>query len=194
MAKVGPPCTVCVHPQRAQIELGLTLGMGSIILGRRFGIPDYTLRRHRRNHLTPAVRAAYLAAVKPSGIDLEALARSEGESLLANFKTARARLSLLSQEAAEQGDTRTAIYAERSIIEALHEVGQLLGVIVQKHETKHVNVWVTEDWMEMRYALLDSLRPYPEALAAVCARLAELENKKVGELGKTPLMIEATPC
>jgi hypothetical protein len=54
--------------------------------------------------------------MKPSEIDLNALTRSESESLLANFIASRARLSLLSQEALEKGDTRTAIQAERNII------------------------------------------------------------------------------
>jgi hypothetical protein len=195
MGKVGPPCTVCMHPKRAQIEIALTLGLGTIVLSRCFGIPDYTLRRHRRLHLTPAARAAYLAAMKPSEIDLEALTRSESESLLANFIASRARLSLLSQEALEKGDTRTAILAERSVIASLHEVAQLLGVSVQKHETRHLNVLVSPDYLRLRHAIIDALRRHPGALKDVTEALAELESKKAEEIVKTrPLLIEVSPC
>jgi hypothetical protein len=142
-----------------------------------------------------APHKAYLrAALKPSEIDLEALTRSEGESLLANFVASRARLSLLSQEALEKGDTRTAIIAERNVIASLHEVAQLLGVIVQKHETKHVNVLVSSEYLEMRYAILDALRRHPEALKDVSEALARLESKKAEEIVKSkPLLIDAAP-
>jgi hypothetical protein len=68
-------------------------------------------------------------------------------------------------------------------------------VIVQKHETTHVNVLVSADYLRLRHAITDALRRHPEALKDVTEALAVLEGEKAEEIVKTrPLLIEASRC
>ena len=61
------------------------------MLARRFGVSTDALYRHGRRHLPAQIRAAILAAQKPSEVDLEALQASESAGLLAQL-VQRARL------------------------------------------------------------------------------------------------------
>ena len=49
---------------------------------------------------------------------------------------------------------------------------KLLGEL---DERPIVNVLVSQEWVQVRLALLGALQPYPDARAAVTGRLAELE-------------------
>src|SRR5437773_7192391 len=59
--KTGPHCTVCMHRERAQIDLGLARRVSVIALSKRFGLGHDSLYRHRANHMTPQLRASLLA-------------------------------------------------------------------------------------------------------------------------------------
>lgn len=58
-ARPGRRCTLCSHPDRAQIEFDLTSGTSSIrgIAGRH-GLAPESVRRHVRDHLSAAAQAA----------------------------------------------------------------------------------------------------------------------------------------
>jgi hypothetical protein len=59
------------------------------VLARRFQLTHHAIFRHRRNHMSPQMVAALLAALKPSEIDLESLQRSESEGLLGSLVAQR---------------------------------------------------------------------------------------------------------
>src|SRR5947209_8173910 len=85
-------CTVCKHDRRHQIEVALTHGMSRRVIARRFGVGEFAIGRHARNHLSAAMRAAILTAERPSAVDLEQLQRTEAEGLLSQLVVQRARL------------------------------------------------------------------------------------------------------
>jgi hypothetical protein len=89
--KKGRTCTICQHERRHQIEIGLVHRVPHRVLARRFGVSTDALYRHGRRHLPAQIRAAILAAQKPSEVDLEALQASESAGLLAQL-VQRARL------------------------------------------------------------------------------------------------------
>jgi hypothetical protein len=89
--KPGSACGICVHPQRHLIELAMMHRVPVRVLARRF--PDVghdCFFRHRRNHMPPQLKAALLAAVHPTEVDLEQLERSESEGLLGSLVSQRA--------------------------------------------------------------------------------------------------------
>jgi len=92
--------------------------------------PATALHNHRHNHLSPAQTAAYLAAYKPSEVDLEALSRSESEGLLGALVGQRARLQELVGLTMEAGEYGQSISAERAITTNIEVVGKLLGQLV----------------------------------------------------------------
>ncbi len=116
MAKKGPPCTICVHDRRHQIEIGLVHHVPMRVLATRFGVSLDAVWRHRRRHLTPQVAAAILAAQQPSAV---------------------------------------------AITSNLELVGKLLGTLVQRHDVRHTSILVSPDYLRLRSALIEAMRPYP---------------------------------
>jgi hypothetical protein len=178
------------------VELGLVHRAPAAVLARRFSLHRDAIYRHRKNHMSPQLHAALLAAQHPSDIDLEQLERSESEGLLASLVSQRARLQLLSEAAFEQGEVHAATSVERAITASLELTSKLLGVLVQRTHTTSTSVLISADYLVLRAAIVRALRPFPEASAAVGRALAELELSAAKDISerKTPLLLEATPA
>lgn len=172
----GPPCTICNHPKRHQLEVGLTYKVPLRVLAARFDVSDDALHRHSQRHLSPSIRAAILTAQKPSAIDLEALQASESEGLLSQLVMQRARLQGHSEMALELGDVRAAVAVEGAITSNLTLVAKLLGQLVQHHEVKRTSILVSPDYLQLRSALVGALKPFPDAARAVGHVLHQIET------------------
>jgi hypothetical protein len=169
-------------------------------VAKRFGLSVVSVKHHATRHLTSVQRAAILAAMAPSGIDLEALSRAESESLLGQLVGQRATLQQYSAAAFEQGNIPAAVSAERGVTDNLALVSKLLGMIVQRHDVTHTSLLISPDYLTLRAALVDALRPFPEAARAVSAALHGLEAKAAETIaakaanGKAPpITIEHQP-
>jgi hypothetical protein len=197
MAKPGKRCSICAHPKRHQIEIGLTHHVPMRALAIRFECSQDAIHRHRTNHLTPQMRAAILAAQRPSAVDLEQLQRSESEGILAQLVTQRARLQQHSDLALELGNGAIAIAAERAITGNLELVARLLGTLVQRHEVTRTSILISADYLQLRQSIVTALRPFPDAAMAVGKALHDLEAQAAKTIaaragsGKAPLVIEA---
>jgi hypothetical protein len=189
-------CTICRHPKKHLIEVGLTYGTPLRVLAKRFEVSFWAVHRHGRNHLSPQLRAAILVAQKPSEVDLEQLQRSEAEGLLGQLVSQRARLQRHSELAFEVGNLGDAVRTENAITANLALVGKLLGTLVTHHEVTHRSVLISADYLQLRETLLTALRPYPEAAKAVSVALHALETRAAEDIkaraaeGKRPLLIE----
>jgi hypothetical protein len=173
----GPgSCTICRHERRIELELGLVARMPVPALAKRYDVSIHSLRRHAANHLGATQRAALALNLAPSSVDLEALSRSESESLLGNLLAQRARLSAYASASAESGDYKAAIAAERATTDALALTAKLLGSIVNRTEVTSRSILLTPDYLKLRAILVDVLKPYPEIAAKVAAALHQLES------------------
>ena len=182
MGKSGPPCTICQSPHRHAIDLGLVAGVGRRVLAQRYQLGADAIWRHGRSHLTKPMRAALLAARKPSDIDLDALRESEQAGLLASLVHQRARLQTHVELAAAQGDPKAAIAGEGAITSNLTLVAKLLGQLVQVHDVRHTSILISSDYLVLRQAIVTALKPFPAAASAVGAALAHLEQAAATEI------------
>ena len=194
----APTCTICSHPKRHALEIGLVHRVPLRVLATRYGASFHALHRHRRNHLSPATAAAILAAAHPAEIDLEALRTSEAEGLLASLLQQRVRLMQQAELAMELGSLHVAVSAEGKITESLRLTAQLTNSLVQHHSVSHSHVLVSEDYLALRSALLAALRLHPAAARDVARVLHELESKAAKDIRANPangkaLVIEHQP-
>jgi hypothetical protein len=120
--------------------------------------------------------------MRPSAIDLEALQRSEGESLLGQLLAQRATLQTYGQAAFEAKQYQAAISAERGVTANLDLLSKVLGLIITKHEVRSTSLLISPDYLALRHALVEALRPYPDAMAAVGKALHELEAKAAADI------------
>jgi hypothetical protein len=190
--QMGKACTICRHNRRHQIEIALAHRVPLRVIAARFAVSLDAVGRHRRNHLSPAMVAAILAAQKPSEVDLEQLQRSEAEGLLSQLVAQRARLQQHADMALELGDVGRAIASERAITSNLELVAKLLGQLVQHHEVTRTSILISADYLQLRHAIVSALRPFPDAARAVGAALHALESEAAKDIGarKAPLTIE----
>jgi hypothetical protein len=187
-------CSVCNHPKRREMEVGLVCLIPLSVLAARYDISRDSLHRHKRDHLTATQKAAILSAIKPSAVDLEELQRSESEGLLGQLLAQRATLQQYSAAAFEAGNLTAAIQAERAVTGTLELTSKLLGMLVQRHEVTHASILISGDYIALRSALLTALKPYPDAARAVGHALHELETRAASAIreraadGKRPLI------
>ena len=193
MPKIGTTCTTCKHPELPRIELAIARGIPYRVIADRFDLKTSSVFRHAQNHLSPSVRAAKLAAIAPTDIDLEALQREESEGLLQNLKAMRARLLALLEMAEELRDVRSAASVHQQINKNLELVGKLLGQLGIRDLNITQNLLISEDYLRLRHALVKALAPYPEAALAVSRVLREVEASSVDGGVVAPQVIDHTP-
>lgn len=169
-------CTVCTHPQRAAMELQLANRVPLRVISSRHGPSIHALSRHRKNHMSAKLQQRLAVDFKPQPVDLKSLKEKESEGLLQHLVAQRGRLySLL--DVAEQlqhiGDA-TKVHARLS--ENLRITGQLLGDLKSHKEVTHQVLLAHPAYHALRVALVQALRPFPEARQAVAAALRRIEE------------------
>jgi hypothetical protein len=179
---MGAKCSCCGSPHRREIDLALVARVPCSVIGRRFGVSNDSVERHAKNHLSAVQAAALAAHLKPTAIDLDALRENEGSSLLGQLLAQRATLQTYGQAAFEAENYQAAIAAERGVVANLDLLSRVLGLIITKHETRSTHLLVSPDYLALRHALVEALKPYPEAMAAVGRALHELESKAAADI------------
>lgn len=187
MGKAGPKCSICAHPERARIDLMLASGNSRDVIARIFGVGEFAVGRHSRNHLSPAQRLALAAntrIIDPT--ELDALREREGRGLLAGLADQRARLRSIGDTAASGGDFKSAIAAEARITAIFELIGKLCGELINRSEVRNVSLLVSPDYHRLRTVLLETLRAHPAAMRDVAAALARMENEALSEPAPAP--------
>jgi hypothetical protein len=164
------------HPDRAQIERDLAIGLPLRRLAKRYGIGKDALCRHRKK-LPPQLRAAMLAQSLRPEVDLEKLRVTESEGLLVNLAAQRAKLLLWQDAAASAEQYQVASAISAQLHRNLELVGKYLGEFASHHVTTSVSVLLSPQYLELRAALLRALQPFPDARAAVAKEIHRLETK-----------------
>jgi hypothetical protein len=158
----GRRCTVCVHDDRPSIDMMLVNHKPFRTIADRFALSKTALIRHHDDHLPEALARAKAAA--------DAV---QADDLLAQLRALRSKSMALLLAAEQSGDIRTALAGVREARACL----ELLLEIEQRIDRRPiVNVLVSPEWVATRSALVEALRPFPDARAAVAARLLALEG------------------
>jgi hypothetical protein len=191
--KSGPGnCAACRHTRRDLIDIALILREPRSVLSQRFGISEDSLARHASNHLPPQIRAAIMTAMAPSSIDIDALQKSESESLLASLISQRARFATMAQAALAADLPGVAVRCENGVLQNLELTSRLLGQLVNRSVVTTQSFLVSPDYLRLRSILIEELREYPELRARLAARIAELETEAAAAITSKaqPAMIE----
>jgi transposase len=113
-----PPCTICKHPARDEIDADLIAGVSPRVVARRFGRSHSAVYRHAQSHLPSRLRQV-----------LEVVETSAAEDLrqeLKNLQT-KAREFLARAEAA--GDYGTALKTVRELVRMIELSAKMKGEI-----------------------------------------------------------------
>jgi hypothetical protein len=156
-------CTICTHPQRAEIDAAAIAGEAYRDIARRYGMSKDAVMRHAAQHLLAELVKAKQAEDVTRATDLLAMATERDAKALALLAKAEAAC-----------DLKTAGQMLRISLVSLELLARLRGEL---NEQTTVNILVAPEWVAIRNVLLRALWPYVEARIAVAAALAELETQ-----------------
>ena len=169
-------CTVCTHPERVRIEHLRLAGSAADTLADRFDLGRDAIYRHMDRHVSDEQKAALIADVPLT--ELVERAASEGVALHDYFAIVRKVVIEQLLGAASINDrSSVASLAGRAtdVLERIAKLnGQLLGMPSVLNLTNNYTMIQSPQFAQLEAMLVDRLRPFPEALAAVLRGIEEL--------------------
>jgi hypothetical protein len=150
-------CTVCVHPEKGDIDEALVGGASNRSLASLYDVSEASVRRHKANHL-PAKLVMAQAAEEVA----------QADTLLEQVRDLQERALDILDKAEEAGELRTALGAIREARGNLELLAKLLGELSDQPQ---VNVLVSPEWLELRAVIVTALEPHPEARESVLRAL-----------------------
>ena len=155
-------CTVCTHPQRAEIERALTDGGTIRDIARRFRVSRPSLARHKA-HMREAVKAA-----------LEAGKVNRGRDVLERLQELDQRTRAILEQAQREGRARDALAAIRELRGLLKLEAELVGDLGRGTVVNVVPLVHSPEWHQLRDILISTLEAYPEAKQAVANAISRV--------------------
>jgi hypothetical protein len=154
-------CTICGNPDRDAIDAAIVTGQVIRATAALYRVSEDALARHAAHHLPRvAVEAHHSAEAE------------RGQSLLDQLRQLQARTLALLDRAEAAGKLTPAILAVGQARQNLELAARLLHEL---DERPQVNLIVSPEWLALRAVLVEVLRPFPDAAAAVATRLVALE-------------------
>lgn len=160
------PCLCCNHPERAAIDAALVGGVNAETISKQYGISKQALWRHRDAHLPKAaIEAAKIERAEAEG--------RRGATLLEQAHELLDKARDLLAKAEDSGDIQTALRGVKEARECLVFIGRLTGDV----EPDQINITLNANFISFQQLIIEALAPYPDARAAVAARLAHMGDE-----------------
>ena len=159
----GLVCITCTHPDVRAIDAAFLAGRRATSIAKQFGLGYSTVQRHKaKGHVQQMVEPV---PGQPSPITPAMKSATEGVRALI--------VGLESRSVADMGPTAYTQYV-RELRLAYESQAKMEGPAApQEFDASTSAVWV-----EMRELMVDALRPFPEAYAAVMAATKKFEEPK----------------
>jgi hypothetical protein len=171
---MGRSCSICTHDDRAGIEAAYQMG-SMRAAAQMFGVSATAVRRHRDN-CTPPTAALTNGSGPPSASVLEQKV-NEGFD---RMEALEAQLASILQNARAVGDTKTALAAIKGFASVRAELRQNLALLARHADTsdeERRDFLASPAWASVKAMIEDALASYPQARAAVDARLLEFDSE-----------------
>ncbi len=150
-------CTICTHPEREAINQALVAGEPYRVIAQRFAASPDAVYRHKIDHIPPALAKA-----------TEAKETALADDLLAQVKALRGKSISILQKAEAAGDLRTALLGIREARSCIELLAEMEGEL---NRNPVINLYLSQEWIEVRAVLLQALSDFPEARAAAALAL-----------------------
>jgi hypothetical protein len=176
-------CKVCRHPEREKVDIELARGLSGRSVADRYGLPRTSVCRHKANgHVPRAIIDAFPKNTQLSDEGLTQLRRDESANVLLSLARQRRMLLEVQDRAAAKRDNEWIVRAANALHRNVELVARTIGEFAQYERaistTNVMNVMLQPDYLKLRSGLLEALRPYPGARAAVARVLQEIEGKE----------------
>jgi hypothetical protein len=172
-------CTICMHPQRPQIEMMRVAGVPFRTLAKEFGVTKDALCRHWSAHVTEKRKGELMAG--PAAVEgLVNAAAKESRSALEFLRVTHSILFNQFINAAEGGDKRSVIDTAKPMLDALREVAKLIGELRTWAAGVTVNTQInfvgSPEFAVLSTGLLQIAREFPASKPSIIALLRRLDE------------------
>jgi hypothetical protein len=155
-------CSVCRHPDVADIDAALVGGTSRRAVSERFGIGASSVQRHKTKHLAPSLVQAMRS--EPS----------HAAGLLDRIEALIDRVERLVDAAEADGKPGLMLSGVKEMRALLELLGKATGELKGEGTSITLNVLTSEEWLRIQSAVVGAVAPYPDARAAVSTALLEL--------------------
>ena len=150
---MGRQCTVCGHKDVEEINKLLLCSDSYRAIARQFGLSKDALARHKESHMPELLLKSQ-----------EVKETLQADNLLDQIVYYESEARRFKGLAESQGDLELALKAVDRALKCLDLFAKARGIISDQPQ---VNILVLPEWIALRTAIIQSLRPYPDALEAV---------------------------
>lgn len=164
----GRTCTICIHPNRAEIESAIASGLSFRSISNQFEVGEASVQRHAASHISGLIQSSQAAKDEARGLDVVK------QLVYINNVTTD-----ILKEARANKKNGIALFAVDRIIKQLELQAKLLGDI----DKPQINIYVSPEWRGIRDRIVLALIPYPDARVVVAQELAQLEGDNDVSIG-----------
>ena len=176
-------CQVCRHDDCATINLALARGATVPVIRTKWPAlsPDALYRHHRKHIPGPVLerlKIKSLGSILGKSLNVAELTDSENQSLLSQIVALKSSLlgALSEAERADAGQLYSSLAGR--LTKLIEVEARILGQIQTGSTTTINNYLASGEYVALRSAMIEALRPYPQAAIAVARRLLALEAPK----------------
>jgi hypothetical protein len=155
-------CSVCQNELAHLVNVALVSRESYRAISRQYGLSKDALRRHAQEHIPELLVKAR-----------EASERSEAGDLLEELRRIGERLERLSDLAEADGDYRTAIGGQGTLLKRVDLLARVRQII---QEAPTVNLYLSPEWIELRAVIVTALDDHPDARESVLRALETASN------------------
>jgi hypothetical protein len=175
-------CQICMHPERARIELLHCAGVSLDRIAAQFDVHRDSIWRHAENHMTDAERAAYLLGPAKLGELIEVTAEEAG-SVIEYYQIVRSILMGQLTRLAKTNDHSGVATIAARITHVLRDIAKITGDISTFTNSTIINVSAnttilnSAPFADLQAGLVRVCAKHPEARADIVALLGDLDGK-----------------
>ncbi len=166
---MSPRCTICNHDDRESIDEAIVGGRTLRDIARQHDVSKDAVSRHR-GHVSHAL-SRVVAEREEAG----------ARSALDRLEDLHTRATRVLDAAEGEGKASLSLAAIKELRGLVETIAKITGELDERPNVQVLNVSTAPEWLAIRAALVEVLAPYPEAAAAVAARLDSLPALEAGD-------------
>lgn len=157
-------CRGCTHPDRESLDRELAGGITLRAAGEKYGLSKDSIARHKKNHLSKALRAVQ--------------ERRELGGATTAVERAESLYSKASEILEEAQDNKLALSAIKELRETVVLLAKLSGELDERPQVQVLNVQASPEWLQIQSVMLEALAPFPDARMAVAGALESMGDTR----------------
>lgn len=155
----------------------LAAGVFATRVAKQFELSSDSVWRHWKLHVSQEKKNSLIATgLTDVKVDVNKLRKTEAESVLQNMLATRAQQQRIADKCEGIGLYQEAIRATVAVQKNLETTAKIVGELKNGNTVVHNNILLSPNWLVMRRAIAEALRPHPEVQREVLGAIRAVET------------------